>query len=632
MKEIANLIKEGRVTLLSGQMGIGVEIFYQNLLINQFIDKKVLILTNSMKKDTLIRSLNRILYADKERHNKFNNFIVEDYVLDIDDAINIIRKKKDEVQLIIIDKIDNFNVDMKEVLEKLYQISKEIKLPFLLCNDLYMYNLKYRELKIDDLEMTKDDLAYFSGFILINRESYYVKNAKNEMDVSIIYSHDLNLIKRFKYKHNRDYDSLYSLGEEDCISMDTIMGFDNIAGYDDVKRDLLLIKSWLDNKTEIRKKGIDIPKGVLFYGPVGTGKSMFAREFTNLFPNATVLKIKFDNDFGRDVVTETFEYARSLKRFVIIQIDEFDLIARREERELLTELDGLGGDNSEIFVIGTCNGYDNINPALTRRGRLDYIIGIGNPTEKDRISLLKFYFDKYGIKGEFDYEYLALITSGENAVNIKAIANETRLRYGENPTLGNIEAMIDKIDKRNREYYGDSEKHDRFLEAVHEVGHAVVAWQHQDFFKFYKAMLEDNSLAGGICKMFPTSLMPGSTERSIADIEISMGGYLACLMLYNYKDKGAVLDLERARHQSAALVNSYGYNGFESLLNHNIRGFQPSPDKKRNNEKKSEKILSKCEKNVRRIIRDNKENIIKLANMLVEIKVLTSDDLKIVLG
>ena len=143
MKEIANFIKEGRITLLSGQMGIGVEIFYQNLLVNQFIDKKVLILNNSMKKDTLIRSLNRILYADKERHNNFNNFIVEDYVLDIDDAINIIRKKKDEVQLIIIDKIDNFNVDMKEVLEKLYQISKEIKLPFLLCNDLYMYNLKY---------------------------------------------------------------------------------------------------------------------------------------------------------------------------------------------------------------------------------------------------------------------------------------------------------------------------------------------------------------------------------------------------------------------------------------------------------------------------------------------------------
>jgi len=631
MKRISSFIKDGRVTLVSGQYGDGVDIFYQNLLINEFVDKKVLILKNFGKREDLIEPLNKILYGDRDRHNNFNNFIVEEYVFDIDDAINLI-KKNNEVKLVIIDRYGYFTCDLKDIPGKLNQISKELQIPILLCNDLYNYDDICNELTVKDLDMSEELLTTFSGFIFVDRDSNYGNRiSKTEMGISIIENCDEGKKRRWKYKLNNQYNRLYRREKEEVEKVDQLIGFDNIAGYEEVKKELMLIKSWIDNKEDIKKKGIDIPKGILLYGPIGTGKSLFAKEFTNMFPDATVLKIKLDNDFGKDEVTEKFEYARSLNRFVIILIDEFDLVARREERALLTELDGLGGDNSNIFVVATCNGYDNINPALTRRGRLDYVIGLGNPTQENRINLLKFYFKKYGIEGEYDFDYLSLITKGQNAVNIKAIANETRLRYGQNPSMFEIESMIDKIDKRNREYYGDSEEHDRYLEAVHEVGHAVVAWEYKEFFKFYKASLEDNSLAGGICKIFPTNLKPGSTERMIADIEISMGGYLACLMLYKHKDRGAISDLERARHQSAALVNTYGYEGFEPLLNHDSNGIQTSPDKKRNNEKKSEKILARCEKNVRRIIKDNKDNIIKLANMLVENRVLTGDDLKNVL-
>ena len=625
-----SFIRKRNLTLLGGVTGIGKEIFYLNLLIDYYLDKKVLLLSNTSKKSDIIDGLNKILFGDSERKSRFLNYSIYEHTLDIYDIKDLIIKHCDS-SLVIIDRLNMITGDMEENIKVINELSKEYNIPILVLKDIFICDDEYNKLTLDDLEMN-DYLSYFDGYILINRESFYVKRGNTNFEVTRIDNKEGLPELRKEYKYNSKYKRLYRKEEIEEGDSGKIEGsFNNIAGYEEIKSELLLIKSWIDDREEIKKKGIDIPKGILLYGPIGTGKSLFAKEFTNMFPDATVLKIKLDNDFGRDEVTEKFEYARSLNRFVIILIDEFDLVARREERELLTELDGLGGDNSNIFVVATCNGYDNINPALTRRGRLDYIIGLGNPTEKERINLLKFYFEKYGIKGEFDFEYLSLITRGENAVNIKAIANETRLRFGEYPTISNIEEMIDKIDKRNREYYGDSEKHDRFLEAVHEVGHAVVAWKHQDFFKFYKATLEDNSLAGGVCKVFPTSVMPGSTERSIADIEISMGGYLACLMLYNYKDKGAISDLERARQQSVSLVNKYGYDGFEPLLNYDPRDFQPSPNKKRNNEKKSEKILAKSEKNVRRIIKDNKENIIKLANMLVENKVLTSEDLKNVL-
>ena len=631
MKSIKYFINKRKVTLLGGVPGIGKQIFYLNLLIDSYADKNVVIIKNTGKKRQTIDRLNKILYADSERKNRFLNFNIYDNAFDILDIKNLITKHKNS-DLVIIDRLDKITGVMEENIKEIRKVSIDYHLPILVLKDILICNDEFEDVKLDDLEMEYKTLDLFSGFILINRESYYEKRGSSNLVVTKIDNTDDHRDFTREFKFNSDYERLYIAEDIDELFVKEEGTFNNIAGYSEIKDELMLIKSWLDQKDIIKGKGIDIPKGILLYGPAGTGKSLFAREFTNLFPDATVLKIKMDNTFGRDEITEKFEYARSLNRFVIILMDEFEHIARIDERSLLTELDGLGGDNSNIFVIATCNDFADLNPALTRRGRLDYLIGIGNATYKDRINLLKFYFEKYGIEGEFDFDYLALITKGQNPVNIKAIANETRLRFGANPTLANIEEMIDKIEKRNREYYGDFEEHDRFYEAVHEVGHAVVAWQYQDLFKFYKATLEDNSLAGGICKVFPTNLMPGSSERSIADIEISIGGYLACLMLYNYKDKGAISDLERARHQSAALVNTYGYEGFEPLLNHDSRGVPTSPIKKRANEKKSEKILARCEKNVRKIIKNNKDGIIKLANMLVENKVITSDDLKTVLG
>jgi SpoVK/Ycf46/Vps4 family AAA+-type ATPase len=452
-----DFIQNGNITLLAGAPRIGKQTFYLNFLIDIFLNKKVCIINNKNGKNFIINKLNKILYGD--------------------------------IQLLLVRDTNK--------------------------------NKYFDEFKIEDFKIMFNKVDLVDNTILVDRESYYSKHGDEELLVRLIENKKKGKELKYEFNFIEDYSRLF-VSEDDHIDSEIrSSNFDKIAGYDEIKKELLLVKSWIDNRKEIQKKGIEIPKGILLYGPIG------------------ILKIKDDSYRNDDNVKKTFDYARSLKRFVIILIDEFDIFARSAERELLTQLDGLGGDSSNIFVVATCNGYDNFNPALTRRGRLEYIIGLGNPTTEERINLFKYYFEKYGIVGDYDLEYLALITRGENAVNIKAIANETRLRFGEKPSISNIEEMIDKINKRDSEYYGDVEEHDRHLEAVHEVGHAVVAYYHQDFFKFYKATLEVNSLSGGLCKVFPTDYRPGSTEGNIADIEISLGGYLACLMLHNHRDRGA---------------------------------------------------------------------------------------------
>ena len=628
MKELKELIEKSKMTLLAGVPGIGKDSVYLNLIVNEYKDEKVVIITNPNNSSKIRNKINRIIYADSDAKHEPNNItfiespIDYDYIKDFLNGVN-------NIKLVVIDRLPIIGIDNIELLKVIKEISNNI--PIIILADLDDEEISDRRLERPN--KNDADKLGFNSFLdmtlLVYRKSFYEKYL-NSNEIEIIVSRCK--IPNYPIQLIYGYNDLYSRiicepngGKKEINN--NVIGFENIAGYEEVKKELLLIKSWWDNREEISKKGIDIPHGILFYGPIGTGKSMFTREFVNLFPDVTIIKIDGNHSLDKDEVTEKFEYARSLNKFCIILIDEFDFVSRGEERELLTQLDGLGGDNSNIFVIATCNGYDNLNPALTRRGRLDYIIGLGNPNSKERISLFKFYFNKYGIEGDYDFEYLSVITKGENAANIKGIVNEVRLRYGIHPTMQEIEKMVDKINKRDMEYYGDNEDYDDFMTAVHEIGHAIVAMQYKDLFTVYKITLEKNSLAGGLCKVFPTDKQPNSMERMIADIEISMGGYIACKTIYGYMDRGAVEDLERARCLSAALVNSFGYKGFLPLLAHDPKSIPTSPFKKRINERKSERILKKCERNVKKLVKKNKATIIKLSNLLVKNRTLTEKDL-----
>lgn len=431
--------------------------------------------------------------------------------------------------------------------------------------------------------------------------------------------------KKYIYTYDPRTNIIVDLNLKEKV--DPNVAFDRVAGFKELKEELKLISSWWTNRDEITAQGVSIPHGILFHGVPGTGKSLIARSFVNSLADCEVIEIDGNTEeYGKNEVVEKFNKAKSLDQLVVVFIDEIDLLTRYSERELLNELDNLTS-KSNVFVVATCNDFDRISGALTRRDRLDYIIEIGLPNEYERTNILKYYFEKCKIETNIQYDYLSFITDGMNAADLKGVANETRLRFGTKPTMNNIEDMVDKISKREHLYYGNDDTTSDYMTAVHEVAHAIVASQHKKHFTFYKASLESNSRNAGLCKIFPTKENAGDFDRFIADIEISLAGYMACKELYNYQDAGAQSDMERARQRSAFLVNSLGYSGFDRLLNHNKPCFAPSDEKMKLNERASESILKRCEKNCRRIIRKNKTVIQELANVLMEKKYITQEDI-----
>ncbi|KAI9149208.1 Ribosome biogenesis ATPase RIX7 [Paramyrothecium foliicola] len=149
--------------------------------------------------------------------------------------------------------------------------------------------------------------------------------------------------------------------------------------------------------------GLTRPAGVLLWGPPGCGKTLVAQAVANeaqasfILINGPELLNKYVGESER-AVRELFERARSSKPCIIF-FDEIDsLVPRRDNAStesgarvvnaLLTELDG-ARDRSGIYVIGTTNRPDMIDPAMLRPGRLSVRLFIDLPTADERVDILR---------------------------------------------------------------------------------------------------------------------------------------------------------------------------------------------------------------------------------------------------
>lgn len=213
----------------------------------------------------------------------------------------------------------------------------------------------------------------------------------------------------------------------------------DIGGLENVKRELQEAVEWPLKYPELYKAlGYSMPKGILLYGPSGTGKTLLAKavatesEANFISVRGPELLSKWVGESERGV-REIFRRARQAAPCVIF-FDEIDALApirgmggdsmvtERVVSQLLTELDGIQALQG-VVVLAATNRIDMVDPALLRAGRFDKLIQIPMPDKDARKEILKIHMRGKPIAKDVDIDKLVEMTEGFSGADLAALVN-----------------------------------------------------------------------------------------------------------------------------------------------------------------------------------------------------------------
>jgi len=202
----------------------------------------------------------------------------------------------------------------------------------------------------------------------------------------------------------------------------------HIGGLSKIKETLISIVDWPSRYPDLFAAGkVFPPKGILFSGPSGTGKTLMAKALageTGLNFISISGPILFSKWLGESekALHQIFKKAKQSAPCILF-FDEIDALvptrnlasdggaAERVASQLFNELDNLS-DHSQVIVLGATNREDLLDPALMRAGRLDYVLPFPFPDERDRLEIFQVNTREKPLGNDVDLSVLAQMTEG----------------------------------------------------------------------------------------------------------------------------------------------------------------------------------------------------------------------------
>jgi cell division protease FtsH len=443
--------------------------------------------------------------------------------------------------------------------------------------------------------------------------------------------------------------------------------FEDVAGVDEAKEDLVEIVDFLKDPQKFQKLGGRIPKGVLLVGPPGTGKTLLARAIAGEanVPFFTISGSDFVEMFvgvGASRVRDMFEQAKKNAPCIVF-IDEIDAVGRHrgaglgggnDEREqtlnqLLVEMDGFEA-NEGVILIAATNRPDVLDPALLRPGRFDRQIVVPNPDLSGREKILKVHMRKVPLAPDVDAKVIARGTPGFSGADLANLVNEAALlaaRRGKRLVgRGEFEDAKDKVmmgaERRTLAMSEDEKK----LTAYHEGGHALIALNVIGSDPIHKATIIPRGRALGMVVRLPDrDQLSMSRQKLQADLCVAFGGRVAEELIFGY-DKvttGAQSDIEMATRLARAMVTRFGMsdelgpiayaeNQEEVFLGHSISRQQNiSEATAQKIDSEVRRIIEESYQRAQKILTDRVHELHTLAKGLLEYETLTGDEIKALL-
>ncbi len=363
-------------------------------------------------------------------------------------------------------------------------------------------------------------------------------------------------------------------------SSDQHITFDDVAGIDEAKNELVEIVDFLREPEKYARLGARIPRGVLLSGPPGTGKTLLARAVAGearvpFFSASASEFIEAIVGVGASRVRDLFKTAEEAAPAIVF-IDELDAIGRsrggggalggHDEREqtlnqILTEMDGFD-PNSGVIVLGATNRPEVLDTALLRPGRFDRRVTVQPPDAKGRELILRVHTRSVPLAGDVDLARLAQSTPGMVGADLANLANEAALlaarRLHEKVQREDFTDALEKIVLGAARKLVLSEA-DRRRIAYHESGHAIVGMLTPGADPVRKISIIPRGQALGVTLSTPEDDRFNYAEDELrAKIRVSVGGRVAEQEVFGDSTTGAESDIQQVTRIARGMVTRWG--------------------------------------------------------------------------
>ncbi|KAL0306773.1 UNVERIFIED_CONTAM: ATP-dependent zinc metalloprotease FTSH 2, chloroplastic [Sesamum radiatum] len=423
--------------------------------------------------------------------------------------------------------------------------------------------------------------------------------------------------------------------------------FDDVAGVDEAKQDFM--------------------EGVLLVGPPGTGKTLLAKAIAGEagVPFFSISGSEFVEMFvgvGASRVRDLFKKAKENAPCIVF-VDEIDAVGRQrgtgigggnDEREqtlnqLLTEMDGFEG-NTGIIVIAATNRADILDSALLRPGRFDRQVTVDVPDIRGRTEILKVHAGNKKFDSDVSLEVIAMRTPGFSGADLANLLNEAAILAGRRgKTAISSKEIDDSIDRIVAGMEGTvmTDGKSKSLVAYHEVGHAICGTLTPGHDAVQKVTLVPRGQARGLTWFIPSddpTLI--SKQQLFARIVGGLGGRAAEEIIFGEPEvtTGAAGDLQQITGLAKQMVVTFGMSeiGPWSLMDSSAQSGDVIMRMMARNSM-SEKLAEDIDAAVKRIsdsayqialshIRNNREAMDKIVDVLLEKETMTGDEFRAILS
>eukprot|EP00934_Nitzschia_sp_Nitz4_P008166 Nitzschia sp. Nitz4//scaffold5_size260463//237077//239735//NITZ4_001029-RA/size260463-augustus-gene-0.23-mRNA-1//1//CDS//3329555481//8156//frame0 len=463
--------------------------------------------------------------------------------------------------------------------------------------------------------------------------------------------------------------NLFQIGKSNAkkINPESVnINFSHVAGCQQAKQEIMEFVDFLKDSSRFEKLGAKIPKGALLCGPPGTGKTLLAKAVageagvpffsisgSDFIASLTEMFVGVGPSRVRDLFKEARENAPC-----IVFIDEIDAVGRQrgkggfsggnDEREntlnqLLVEMDGFTTTTGVVVLAGT-NRIDILDQALTRPGRFDRQITVDKPDLQGRKEIFNVHLNGITLEGEMD-DYsgrLAGLTPGFAGADIANLCNEAAIvaarRKAETVTIDDFEKATDRIigGLESNKIMSDQEKQ---IVAHHEAGHAVAGWflEHADPL-LKVTIIPRTSGALGFAQYLPKEVFLRTQDQIMDIVCMALAGRAAEEVFFGRVTTGASDDLRRVTQMVYSTIMTYGMNSRVGQLaypqdNDGMPGDKPYSDATAEAmDEEARAIVDAAYLKTVELIRERKDQVEAVANLLMEKETITHDDMIDLIG